>query len=254
MRGDAGFPLRVRFTKRGRVRFVSHRDVARAFERAFRIERLPLAFTQGFAPRPKVSFGLALSVGHESDAEYLDFELTHEPVTLSAVGGELSGALPEGIDVTGLGPLAERAPALQEAVTAVEYDVEVVDAFDAGPPKVEAVSDVVGAALASPTLVTTRTRKGRELEEDVRPAIRRLEVAGATETGVLLRLEVSTQPRGARPGEIVSALRAGLAERRVLRTRQWIERGGARLEPLEADPRLSVLSRTDSRAPEVRAS
>ena len=46
-----------------------------AFERAFRIEELPLAFTLGFSPRPKVSFGLALSVGHESDAEYLDVEL-----------------------------------------------------------------------------------------------------------------------------------------------------------------------------------
>ncbi len=83
MRGDAGFPVRLRFGKHGKVRFISHRDVARAFERAFRVEQLPLAFTQGFSPRPKVSFGLALSVGHESDAEYLDFELV-EPVPLDA--------------------------------------------------------------------------------------------------------------------------------------------------------------------------
>ena len=75
MKGSEGFPVRLGFTKRGKVRFVSHRDVARAFERAFRIEQLPLAFTLGFSPRPKVSFGLALSVGHESDAEYLDVEL-----------------------------------------------------------------------------------------------------------------------------------------------------------------------------------
>ena len=61
MRGEAGYPVRVAFTEHGKVRFVSHRDVARAFERAFRIEKLPLSFTQGFSPRPKVSFGLALS-------------------------------------------------------------------------------------------------------------------------------------------------------------------------------------------------
>ncbi len=79
MKGDAGFPVRLRFSKRGKVRFVGHRDIARAFERAFRIVGLPLAFTQGFSPRPKVSFGLALTVGAESDAEYLDVELT-EPV------------------------------------------------------------------------------------------------------------------------------------------------------------------------------
>ena len=57
MRGDTGFPLRLRFCKRGKVRFISHRDVARAFERAFRIEQLPLAFTEGFSPRPKVQGG-----------------------------------------------------------------------------------------------------------------------------------------------------------------------------------------------------
>ena len=69
MKGERGFPVRIAFTKTGKVRFISHRDVARAFERAFRIESLPLLFTQGFSPRPKVSFGLALSVGHESDAD-----------------------------------------------------------------------------------------------------------------------------------------------------------------------------------------
>ena len=68
------------------MRFVSHRDVARAFERAFRIETLPLSFTQGFSPRPKVSFGLALSVGHESDAEYLDVELA-TPIPLDVAPG-----------------------------------------------------------------------------------------------------------------------------------------------------------------------
>ena len=50
MRGDTGFPVRVRFAKRGKVRWISHRDVARAFERALRIEQLPLAFTQGSRP------------------------------------------------------------------------------------------------------------------------------------------------------------------------------------------------------------
>ena len=109
MKGSEGFPVRLGFTKRGKVRFVSHRDIARAFERAFRIEQLPLAFTLGFSPRPKVSFGLALSVGHESDAEYLDFEL-REPIDPERLPGPLSDALPEGIDVTGAAQLVDRAP------------------------------------------------------------------------------------------------------------------------------------------------
>ena len=78
MRGDTGFPVRVRYAKRGKIRWISHRDVARAFERALRIEQLPLAFTLGFSPRPKVSFGLALSTGHESEVEYLDLVFSEE--------------------------------------------------------------------------------------------------------------------------------------------------------------------------------
>ncbi len=109
MRGDAGFPVRIRFTKRGKVRFISHRDVARAFERAFRIEQLPLAFTQGFAPRPKVSFGLALSVGHESDAEYLDVQLA-EPAPLDSIAGALSAPSADAALVS-CSPAAVRASA-----------------------------------------------------------------------------------------------------------------------------------------------
>ena len=87
MRGDTGFPVRLRFSKRGKVRFVSHRDLARTFERAFRCRRrCPLAFTQGFSPRPKVSLGLALGVGHESDAEYLDLELI-DPIDVDGLAG-----------------------------------------------------------------------------------------------------------------------------------------------------------------------
>lgn len=243
MRGDRGFPVRLRFAKRGKVRFISHRDVARAFERAFRIERLPLAFTVGFVPRPKVSFGLALSVGHESDAEYLDVEL-EDAVDLDRWPDTLSAALPEGITVTGAVGLADRAPALQEAVTAVQYRVGVAGA-DRG-----AVAVAVEQALSRPTLGTTRTRKGREVVEDVRPALLGMEVRPVHDRDddgrVVVDLEVSTQPKGTRPTEILAAVGEHLTAERVLRTHQWIERAGARLEPLEADARLRV--------PEARAS
>jgi radical SAM-linked protein len=240
VRGDRGYPLRIKFAKRGKVRFVGHRDVARAFERAFRIVTLPIAFTQGFSPRPRVSFGLALSVGHESEAEYLDVELS-EAVDL-AVMDELSDALPEGIEVRGAAPLADRAPALQEAVTAVEWEMEVSGARAEGPAPL-VVARLAAAAMASPSLRVTRTRKGREAEQDIRPALRRVGVLGATEHGVLLGFEVSTQPVSVRPGELLAALGGDLTARRVLRTGQWIERGGARLEPLAADPRSAVEAR-----------
>jgi len=246
MKGDAGFPVRLRFTKRGKVRFVSHRDVARAFERAFRIEQLPLAFTLGFAPRPKVSFGLALSVGHESDAEYLDVELA-QPVDVDALPRTLSAALPEGVDVTGAVRLVDRAPALQESVTLVEYRVTAWDGDDR-PAAAEVLRAAATRALAMPALPVTRVRKGRESTDDVRPAIRNIELVG-DDPAPALSLTLSTQSRGARPREVLDAMSSDgvvLTEQRVLRTAQWIERDGARVEPLEAD--------TLTRAHEVRAS
>jgi radical SAM-linked protein len=250
MRGGAGFPVRIRFTKRGPVRFISHRDVARAFERAFRIVELPLAFTQGFAPRPKVGFGLALSVGHESDAEYLDVELTDDP-GLDGLSAALGDALPQGMAVTGATALEDRAPSLQESVTLVGYDVTVTNR--APRPSADAVAAALTRTRECAVIEVTRTRKGREVAEDVRPALRRVELLAADTASAVLRCELATQPRSARPGDLLAAVNsvadatgAALADPRVLRTHQWIERGGARLEPLEADPR--------ARVPEVRAS
>jgi radical SAM-linked protein len=244
VRGDAGFPVRVRFTKRGKVRFISHRDVARNFERAFRVEQLPLAFTHGFVPRPKVSFGLALSVGHESDAEYLDLQLAEE-VPLDSLARGVSDALPEGIDVTGVAALSGRAPALQESVTAVAYRVTVTGPDDA-PLDAGDLQVAVDEALARSVLPVTRTRKGHQVTEDLRSIVRAMAVTDADDLGPVLDLELSTQPRGARPAEVLSAVGGDFVDRRVLRTKQLIERGGARLEPLEADAR--------SRVPEARAS
>ncbi len=263
MRGTEGHPVRLRFTERGKVRFVSHRDVARAFDRAFRIEQLPLAFTEGFSPRPKVSFGLALSVGHESDAEYLDVEL-REAVDADALVAPLTAALPDGIDVTGAVSLVDRAPALQESVTSVNYRVAPVDAHD------EPVAATVLATLVELADHERRAPRhaGPQGQRACRGHLARHQKHRArglrgprSGTTAVLELSLSTQPRGARPREVLEALGvaagmnvadgagssgSGLFEGRVVRTAQWIERNGAWMEPLEAD----VLTRT----PQVCAS
>lgn len=242
MRGDSGFPVRIGFTKHGKVRFISHRDVARAFERAFRIEALPLAFTQGFSPRPKVSFGLALGVGHESDAEYLDVELA-EPVALDPLGPALTASLPEGIDVTAVVALVDRAPALQEAVGAVEWEIEVRGAtpeVDVSPPT---LAIRVDAVLAASELPVERVRKGRTTTDDIRPAVRRLTVVGPTEDGTRLAATLATRPVSLRPAELINALGPEYVEGRVRRTRQWIERDGEWHDPLVVDSRIAVEAR-----------
>ena len=159
------------------MRFISHRDVARAFERAFRIEQLPLAFTEGFSPRPKVSFGLALSVGHESDAEYLDLELARARRPRRARRAASPPRCPRACDVTGAVPLVDRAPALQESVTAVEYRVDDRRRSRPAPRRRRLLEPLRRTRWRADALRSPATRKGQESVDDIRPAIRSIEVA-----------------------------------------------------------------------------
>lgn len=213
---------RFRFSKVGKVRWTSHRDVARMWERAFRRAQLELAYTQGFSPRPRVSFGLALPTGAESVAEYLDIDLA-EGVTadLEALPGRLSDALPFGVDVLAAVPVADGAASLQHEVTSCSWAVET-----SGIPPDE-LADRVAAALASDSLVISRERKGQRSDQDVRPGILACTVIGTT-----VQAELAAQPRALRPSELLVALGGGLDEVQVRRTSQWIERDGAREEPI----------------------
>jgi len=234
--------VRLRFSKTGKIRWTSHRDVARMWERAFRRTDLPLAYSVGFSPRPKVSFGLALSTGHESVAEYLDLELDPERaagIEVAELPARLSAALPEGIEVVDAAIVDDRRDSLQHEVTSSSFELTVAGAT------LDELHRYVDEALAADTIVITRTRKGTAVDDDVRPAILSVDVLDEIEgddgrTCVRFRAELATQPRGLRPAELLTALsppERPLEEVRVRRTHQWILRAdGARTEPLDEAP------------------
>ncbi|HXQ75236.1 MAG TPA: TIGR03936 family radical SAM-associated protein [Acidimicrobiales bacterium] len=215
--------LRIRFAKMGRVRWTSHRDVARMWERALRRARLPVAYTEGFSPRSKLSFGLALPTGCESNAEYLDVAL-REPVSPDEVTSTFSSLLPEGVDVVAAQVLPEGAGSLQEEVTSCRWEIGVPQVGPGG------LGEVIAAVLGAGVLPVTRERKGRPVTDDLRPSVLALSSAGPCGTGSLLVAELGTRPRGVRPAELaqVMGIELGLARR----TNQWIERDGSRWEPL----------------------
>jgi len=214
--------VRFRFSKLGKVRFTSHRDLARMWERAFRRVALPLAYTQGFSPRPRVSFGLALPTGAESVAEYLDVELAEGTTAeIPGLAGRLTPALPAGVDVMAAAVVEDGASSLQHEVTSCSWLVETAGLT---PGQLEAR---VATALAAESLVISRERKGQRSEQDVRPGILCCEV-----DGTILAAELAAQPRALRPSELLVALADGLEEVRVRRTSQWIQRDGARREPI----------------------
>ncbi len=209
------------------------------WERAFRRINLPLAYSNGFSPRPRVSFGLALSTGYESVAEYLDIELNDTPpeggapqLDLEGLTTGLSAALPEGVDVLAIAACQDRSQSLQEEVTVCTWRLAVA------PVEPGALLPDVGLRvsrlLAADSLVITRTRKGRAVTEDIRPAIRAVRLVDVTSDGAWLECDLATQPRSLRPTELVAALGPDVEERFVRRLHQWIERDGARWEPLAA--------------------
>ncbi len=219
--------LRIRFTKLGKVRFTSHRDVARIWERALRRAKLPLAYSEGFSPRPKLSFGLALSTAYESEAEYLDVRLA-ETVDTTDLPARLSALLPVGMDVTAVAEIERSADSLQQAVTSCRWEVDIVDVDPT------TAADVCAQAMAAEEIVVTRERKGKQIIDDLRPNVVSLEITGPTETGCRLVAVLGTQPRALRPAELLTALEPPLEAAKIRRTHQWTTSNGDHREPLEA--------------------
>jgi radical SAM-linked protein len=243
--------VRLRFSKLGKVRFTSQRDVARMWERALRRDRFPMAYTAGFSPRPQLSFGLALPTGCESLAEYLDVTVDRgrpelDDLDVASCPGRLTPLLPDGIDVTSAAALDGGSESLQEMVTSCRW----VLAVDGGSR--DEVAERVTVALSADSLPVERKRKGRVVTDDLRPSIISLEVAeqdDEREDGAVdVVAELATRPRGVRPPELMAALAVtggavgrsdltvgedhGPRLHRACRTNQWIECGGSRREPL----------------------
>lgn len=223
--------LRVRFAKRGKVRFTGHRDVARIWERALRKAAVPVALTEGFSPRPRISFGLALPTGAESDCEYLDVVVAKgAEVAVDGLAERLTEALPPGFTVMLVEGCPPGTPSLQESVVASGWDIVL------GVPSAD-VERGIEEVLAANRVLLVRERKGERTEDDVRGSIETLtceEVAGATVVHAVL----ATKGRNLRPHELAAVLLRGRdpldTVARVLRTHQWIEQDGARHELMPA--------------------
>ena len=223
--------VRVRYAKLGKVRFLSHRDLARVIERAVRRAGLPVTYSQGFSPHARLHFGLALSTGHESVAEYFDVDLDDlddldDVVPADEVADLLAPCLPVGVTTTASRELEPGTPSLQDAVTSSTWELELPSA-DADRVEVD-----VAALLAADELPLDLVRKGKQVREDLRPLLLDL-VAERTTSGTRLVTELGTKPRSVRPAELLAALRLDDQPVRVTRTHQWITSDGERREPIE---------------------
>ncbi|MBO4848687.1 MAG: DUF2344 domain-containing protein [Clostridia bacterium] len=163
--------LAVVFTKEDPVRFVSHLDVQRLFQRAFRRAKLPLAYSQGFNPHPLVSFATALSVGMTSRGEYLDVMLT-EPMTTDAFRSAVESVLPDGVRIAEVFDLGESRKSLTSAMRSADYFAEV--AFP-GPADADGIKQAIADLLASEIVVMKKTKGGIK-PVDIRPMVISMEL------------------------------------------------------------------------------
>jgi radical SAM-linked protein len=197
--------LVVRYAKRGRMRFASHRDIARTVERGVRKAGLPIAYSAGFSPHPKISYAGAAPTGTASEAEYLEIALTGACSALE-VRDRLDAALPDGIDVIEVLELAD-APG---GIAALRLEASQWQAILPGVTPGEAAR-AVQAFLDAPSVVVERhTSKGtRRL--DARAAVVTLEldrraVPEADAGCVILRMVVRHLTPAVRPDDILAAL------------------------------------------------
>lgn len=197
--------LRVRYAKRGRLRFTSHRDISRAVERAVRRADIPVAFSAGFSPHPKISYAGAAPTGVASEAEYLEIAVTR-PCEPQAFRAALDASLPPGLDV--LDVVEARVGGLADRLECSVWEVRLPGA-DPGAAE-GAVKEFMAAAEVA---VERLTKKGMR-KFDARGAVASLTAdqddhgeGGPNQSCVILRMVVRHETPAVRPDDVLMGLR-----------------------------------------------
>ncbi|HEX3030973.1 MAG TPA: TIGR03936 family radical SAM-associated protein [Bacillota bacterium] len=195
---------RIQFSRLAEARFVSHLDTMKAVERAMRRARIPIAFSEGFNPHPKFSFGSALAVGVTSEKEYLDLELQQEwePARLLKT---LSANMPGGYRLSEVKVLAPEAPAAMSIINQADYLVRFKPSRTVTQEQLE---QLVTDFLARPEIIVEKNTKKGKRQADLRPGIFTLS-AQLQNPYIILRMHLQSGSTGnIRPEDVVSALSA----------------------------------------------
>jgi radical SAM-linked protein len=184
--------LRIRYAKRGRARFTSSRDFSRAFERALRRAGVPMAYSSGFSPHPRISYANAAPTGAASEAEYLEIGLA-ETCDPAKVREAVDGALPPGLDVLQVVPASSGV--LADLLTGSRWQVDLVGV---GP---EVIGQAITTFLSQESVLVERLTKNGIRAFDARQA-----VISLTTDGARLELVTAHLTPLVRPDDVLAAL------------------------------------------------
>jgi len=215
--------LRFKYSKTGDAAFLGHLEMLRFWQRAMRRAGLPLAYSSGFNPHPRLAFGPALAVGAESLAEYLDVELT-KAVAPEEVKTGLQAEMPAGIKLLLVIPIPTRTRALTAIIDAAAYRVSWLER-----PDLHLLQQRVKELLDRKVVQVSRPGKEGARAKDIRPGIFNLELGPENALEMLLE---SSSRGNVRPEQVLKAMdwdEPGY----ILRTGLFIRRGDALLTPEE---------------------
>ncbi len=193
--------LRLRYTKRGRLRFTSHRDIARAFERALRRAAVPMAYSAGFSPHPKISWVGAAPTGVASEAEYVEISVA-ERVDLERLRAALDESLPAGIDITEVveAPVGSSLP---DRIEASHWGIRLRGV------ELDAALQAVSAFLTAESVVVERLMKDGKRQLDARAAVVAMSASATDGDRSCATLDVVVRhvTPAVRPDDVLSGLR-----------------------------------------------
>ena len=190
--------LRIDYAKTAAMRYTSNLDVHKSWERTLRRARLPLAYSQGFHPQPRIHQASPLPLGLTSQAEVIDIWLEEE-LPLDEIRARLIQAAPPGIEIQSIQPIELQEPNLQSQVLAAQYVVTFLDPIPLAPLE-EGIQRLLGAS--------SLPRERRDRKYDLRPLIEKLEILPATSDGrVQVSMQLASRPNATgRPDEVLAEL------------------------------------------------
>jgi radical SAM family uncharacterized protein/radical SAM-linked protein len=217
------YHYRIQYTKNGYNKYLGHFDIVRAFERAFRRAHIEVVHSQGFNPRPKLSFSAPLKLGYTSEAEYVDIQVYEKSAT--TIKNNLDINLPDGIDILNIVPVKSSIPSLMASINAMEYQISMADR--------KLSKSTIDQFLNDSEISVSRKVKGKIKTIDIRPFIKSIE----QKDHILTVHTKAVEGRTVRIDEIISQLysdhRNNSKTFPVHRKRQLITENGSILTPME---------------------
>lgn len=226
--------IRVKFVRGEEVKYISHLDLMKAFERALRRSGLPIAYSQGFNPHPQMVFGLPLPVGVASEAEYADFDLS-EPVDAVEFADRLNRQMPKGLKIMDARVKLSRAN-IMASISAATYEIDVISPDKCGNHD---ISEAVERLMKEEAVYVMKEGKKAAKDIDIRPMIYTLGIAergsGGDAAGIHALLSAGSKAN-LKPELLISAINERLGTSlkisKILRKELFVEREGKRVSPL----------------------